>query len=65
MTAEIRKIMPDLPIVALTADVTKDMMDQIKDSHMKTYLNKPVKIEGLREVLEKYGGLKPEGADED
>ncbi|MCI5049821.1 MAG: ATP-binding protein [Rickettsiales bacterium] len=63
MAEAVHEIVPDVPIIALTADVTKDMLDQIADSPIKTYLNKPMKVEDLRKVMEEYGGLKGEEDD--
>ncbi|MCK4840581.1 MAG: EAL domain-containing protein [Methylococcales bacterium] len=62
-TVEIRKRelaegAPRVPIIALTADVKKGIIDQCKDVGMDDYVSKPFTIKHLQNVLEKHLSLK-------
>jgi diguanylate cyclase (GGDEF)-like protein len=59
-TAEIRKreitqdIQPRIPIIALTADVQKGIVDQCKEAGMDEYISKPFNLKQLRDTLKKW-----------
>lgn len=43
-----------IPIVAITADVTKDTLDKILESSINDVLHKPVKLDALRAIVAKW-----------
>lgn len=43
-----------IPIIAITADVTKDTLDQILESSIQDVLHKPVKLDALRAIIAKW-----------
>jgi len=51
----IKAIQPDLPAVFMTAYSTDDLMKEGKDLGAITTLKKPVKIDGLLDLLNKIG----------
>lgn len=53
-TKIIREIDKNIPIVALTANVMKDDIENIKLAGMNEYLSKPIEVERLYETLLKY-----------
>lgn len=53
-TIEIRKMLPSLPVVAITAYAYKSDKEKILDSGCNDYISKPVKKEVLLKVLYKY-----------
>jgi len=53
-TSIIRQSNQDIPIVALSANATKEDMEKSHAVGMNTHLNKPIEIEKLYDVLLKY-----------
>ncbi len=53
-TKIIREIDKNIPIVALTANVMKDDIENIKFAGMNEYLSKPIEVEKLYKTLLKY-----------
>ncbi len=49
-----------LKIIALTANVVEDVVDQTKLAGMNDYLSKPLQLENLKKVLDKWLPLVPE-----
>ncbi|MBY5920662.1 response regulator [Ferrimonas balearica] len=52
-TGYIRTLTPDLPIVALTANITRDMRERCREAGIRDFLTKPFKEEELFAVLNK------------
>ncbi|OSM04015.1 putative PAS domain-containing protein [Magnetofaba australis IT-1] len=50
------------PIIALTADAQKEVMDQCREAGMNGFLTKPIEVERLRAALEEYLPLAPASA---
>jgi len=53
-TKEIRKIDMDIAIIGLSADVTKEAIDEAKAVGMNDYLTKPISFDKLRNHLPNY-----------
>lgn len=53
-TSEIRKINKDIAIIGLSADVTKEAIDEAKGVGMNDYLTKPISFDKLRNILPVY-----------
>jgi CheY-like chemotaxis protein len=53
-TKIIREIDKKIPIVALTANIMKDDIENIKLAGMNEYLSKPIEVEKLYKTLLKY-----------
>ncbi len=53
-TRRIREISQTIPIIALTADVMKEDIEETKKVGMNEYLHKPVEVDALCETLLKY-----------
>lgn len=53
-TKEIRKINKDIAIIGLSADVTKEAIDEAKGVGMNDYLTKPISFDKLRNILPVY-----------
>jgi signal transduction histidine kinase/CheY-like chemotaxis protein len=51
---EIRKTNKQIPIIALTAGVMKEDIDNVKEAGMNDYLSKPINFEKLIETLNKH-----------
>ncbi len=54
-TKEIRKIDENIPIIALTASALEGDREKFIKAGMNDYLSKPLDIEKLKVILEKYG----------
>jgi signal transduction histidine kinase/CheY-like chemotaxis protein len=52
------------PIVALTADVSSGQIDTARAAGMNDYLTKPIELDRLRAVLDRYLGAAPATVDE-
>lgn len=53
-TQELRKIVPygsEVPVIALTADVTQENIDRCREAGMQRVLSKPINMDRLRETL--------------
>ena len=59
-----RKEWMDTIIIALTANIGKDVVEQVRQAGMDDYLSKPVPMERLRELLEKYTKISIEPKEE-
>ena len=55
-TAEIRKLSPEVPIIAVTAFAFAQDEQKVYDSGFNGYLSKPVHAEILREKVRHYTG---------
>ncbi|MCX7654580.1 MAG: ATP-binding protein [Fervidobacterium sp.] len=55
-TKKIRTVKLDVPIVALTAHALKNVKEEVLSAGMNDYVTKPVKIEELDRILEKFCG---------
>lgn len=53
-TTIIRQSDPNIPIIALTAHVLKEEMDNCILAGMNSYLSKPYKVKDLHQILKKY-----------
>ena len=53
-TKEIRKINQEIAIIGLSADVTKEAIDEAKGVGMNDYLTKPISFDKLRSILPIY-----------
>ncbi|MFD2099748.1 response regulator [Flagellimonas iocasae] len=53
-TEEIRKFNKDIAIIGLSADVTKEAIDEAKGVGMNDYLTKPISFDKLRNILPVY-----------
>ncbi|MBO0321417.1 response regulator [Muricauda sp. CAU 1633] len=53
-TKEIRKINQEIAIIGLSADVTKEAIDEAKGVGMNDYLTKPISFDKLRNILPVY-----------
>ena len=53
-TEHIREIDSNIPIIALTANVRKEDIQRTKDVGMNEYLNKPIEVTSLYNILLKY-----------
>ena len=49
---------PQLAIVAMTANATADDQHRCSDAGMSDYISKPIQIDKLRTILQKYKSLK-------
>lgn len=56
LAQEVRKLTEGkhIPIIALTADVTKDTLEKIEQSNINDLLHKPVKMAAIKEILAKW-----------
>jgi len=50
----LRKMDENIPIIAITANIMKNDVAKIKKVKMDDYLSKPIKVEELLEVIQKY-----------
>jgi CheY-like chemotaxis protein len=50
----IRKIQPGLPIIALTANTSKEVQEKIKNTGMNDFVSKPFNPQNLYKALNKY-----------
>jgi len=53
-TVEIRKFAPDLPVIALTANVVQGNRERCLEAGMNDYLAKPLGSEDLRRIMERW-----------
>jgi signal transduction histidine kinase len=53
-TRQLRKFLPDLPVVALTANALSIDKDRCLQAGMNDYLAKPVRIEQIRQILRRF-----------
>jgi signal transduction histidine kinase/CheY-like chemotaxis protein len=53
-TSEIRKMGLDIPIIAITANVTQEAMEKAKEVGMQEYITKPYSSVRIHTVLEEY-----------
>jgi len=53
-TKEIRILDQKIPIIALTANAMKEDIQKIKDVGINEHLNKPLEVEKLNNILQKY-----------
>lgn len=56
---ESKQARPRLPVVALTADAVKGDREKCIEAGMDDYVTKPIRLNEIRNVLEKYLGLTP------
>jgi PAS domain S-box-containing protein len=54
-TQHIRTFLPDVPIIALTADAMTETKSTVLDSGMNDYITKPFNPQQLKGILEHYG----------
>lgn len=54
VTREIRKINPEIPVIAVTAFALSGDREAILDAGCTDYIAKPVKMEELHELVRKY-----------
>ena len=50
--------LPPIAIVAMTANVTDDDQNVCRDAGMSDYISKPIQIEKLKGILQRYAALK-------
>jgi len=50
--------LPPIAIVAMTANVTDDDQNICRDAGMNDYISKPIQIEKLKGILQRYAALK-------
>ena len=53
-TLAIRKINPDIPIIAMTANAFRQTKEKCFEVGMSDFMTKPVTVDGLKKYLEKY-----------
>ncbi len=53
-TKKLRKQNHNLPIIALTADINKEVQDKMKEIGMNDYIAKPIRINEIKRVLIKW-----------
>jgi CheY-like chemotaxis protein len=55
---ELELRLPQIEIVAMTANATDDDQNRCSDAGMNDYISKPIQIDKLKNILQRYESLK-------